>query len=109
VIRSDFAPLDDQAGKFTAVPPPAERTGRASAVHANWWVDDPDPAAAGGIHPRAKHVNRWRKELLRDFARRMHRFRVPAHTGSEGSTRDTARRWSCYRRRPQGKHASGFI
>jgi hypothetical protein len=78
VIRSDFAGLDGQTGAFTAVAPPAERTSRSSAVHPNWWIDDPDPAAAEGIHPGAKHVNRWREEFLGDFAERMLRSTAPA-------------------------------
>jgi hypothetical protein len=78
VIRSDFSALDGQTGAFTAVPPPAERTSRSSAVHPNWWIDDPDPAAAEGIHPGAKNVNRWREEFLRDFAVRLLRCKAPA-------------------------------
>ena len=77
-IRSDFPVLDGAAGKFTAVPPPLERTGRVSTVHPNWWIDDPDPAAAEGVHPGAKHVNRWREDFLRDFAARMERCRLAA-------------------------------
>ena len=73
VIRSDFAGLDGVAGKFTAAPPPAERTRRASTTHPHWWIDDPDPAAAEGIHPGAKSVNRWREAFLKDFAARLQR------------------------------------
>ena len=62
VIRSDVAGLDGQSGAFTAVPPPAARTGRPSAVHPNWWIDDPDPSAAEGVHPGAKSVSRWRED-----------------------------------------------
>jgi hypothetical protein len=75
-IRSDFPGLDGQ-GKFTAVPPPFERTSLPSRLHPNWWIDDPDPAAAEGIHPGAKSVNRWRAEFLRDFAARMDRCQSP--------------------------------
>ena len=78
VIRSDFPGLDGQSGSFTAVPPPVERTSRASAAHPNWWIDDPDPAAAEGVHPGAKDVNRWREEFLRDFAARMARCKAPS-------------------------------
>jgi hypothetical protein len=78
VIRSDFAALDGQSGKFTAVPAPSSRTNRASTRHPNWWIDDPDPAAAEGIHAGAKHVSRWREEFLRDFAARMLRCKSPA-------------------------------
>jgi hypothetical protein len=75
VIRSDFAGLDGQSGKFAAVPPPVERTVKPSSVHPNWWIDDPDPATAEGIHPGAKSVNQWREDFLLDFAMRMDRSR----------------------------------
>lgn len=77
VIRSDFPVLDGRSGSFTAVFPTPERTGRPSAAHPNWWTDDPDPAAAEGIHPGAKHVSRWREEFLRDFAARLLRCLPP--------------------------------
>ena len=72
-IKSDVASLAGQSGQFTAVPPAVERTSRASAVHPNWWTDDPGPGAAEGVHPGAKSVNRWREQFLRDFAARMTR------------------------------------
>jgi hypothetical protein len=77
-IQSDFAGLDGQSGRFTAVPPPVSRTSRASTVHPQWWIDDPDPAAAEGVHSGAKNVSRWRLDFLRDFAARMERARAPA-------------------------------
>ncbi|MEP7343553.1 MAG: DUF1593 domain-containing protein [Acidobacteriota bacterium] len=76
-IKSDFAGLDGQAGKFTAVPPPIERTSKPSTLHPNWWIDDPDPAAAEGVHPGAKSVSQWRVDFLRDFASRMLRCQTP--------------------------------
>jgi hypothetical protein len=82
VIQSDFAALEGQSGKFTAVPPPAERTRKPSATHPNWWIDDPDPAAAEGVHPGAKSVNRWRQDFLRDFAARMLRCASPSTSES---------------------------
>jgi hypothetical protein len=78
VIRSNDKRLDSLSGKFTATPPPAERTKRPSSVHPNWWIDDPDPAAAEGIHPGAKSVNRWREAFLKDFAERMRRCQAPS-------------------------------
>jgi hypothetical protein len=78
VIRSDFSGLDGRPGAFTAVPPSPERTRRSSSRHPNWWIDDPDPAAAEGVHAGAKHVSRWREEFLRDFAGRLLRCTAPA-------------------------------
>lgn len=74
-IKSDFAALDGKTGSFNAVPPPIERTSKASTIHPNWWIDDPDPAAAVGVHPGAKTVSQWREEFLGDFAARMDRCR----------------------------------
>ena len=75
VIRSTIAALDGQSGSFTAIPPPAERTARPSPRHPQWWIDDPDPAAAEGVHAGAKSVSRWREAFLRDFAERLQRTR----------------------------------
>ena len=75
-IKSDFVGLDGQSGKFTAVPPPVERTSKPSVAHPNWWIDDPDPDAAVGVHPGAKSVSRWREEFLSDFAERMDRCKT---------------------------------
>ena len=73
VIRSNSPAVDGQSGKFTAAPPPLERTSKPSSAHPNWWIDDPDPSAAEGVHPGAKSVNRWRAEFLADFGQRMKR------------------------------------
>jgi hypothetical protein len=81
-IESSFAELNGKGGKFTAVVPPLERTRRASTTHTNWWIDDPDPTAAEGVHPGAKHVNRWREDFLRNFADRIVRCKSPALRGS---------------------------
>ena len=77
VISSDFPGMNGLSGKFTAAPPAASRTSRISLVHPNWWTDDPDPAAAEGIHPGARSVSRWREEFLRDFAARIARCSTP--------------------------------
>jgi hypothetical protein len=76
-ITSDFEGLNGRTGKFTAVMPPAARSGQASTSHPNWWTDDPDPAAAEGVHAGARHVSRWREEFLRDFAARLMRCTAP--------------------------------
>jgi hypothetical protein len=77
ILESDFAPLNGQRGSFTALPPPSSRTAHPSTTHPQMWVDDPDPAAAEGVHPGAKSVNRWREDFLRDFAQRMNRRLAP--------------------------------
>ena len=71
VIRSDFAGLDGQSGHSRPCRRRSSARGDLRRVHPNWWIDDPDPAAAEGIHPGAKSVNRWREDFLRDFAERM--------------------------------------
>jgi Cellulose-binding Sde182, nucleoside hydrolase-like domain len=76
-IASDFPAMNGLSGKFTAIPPPAARTSRPSASHPDWWIDDPDPAAAEGVHPGARTVSRWRHDYLRDFETRMMRCVVP--------------------------------
>jgi len=72
-IKSDFPKLNGQTGKFTAAPPASERTSTPARLHPNWWIDDPDPATAGGVHPGAKSISQWREQFLQDFATRMDR------------------------------------
>ncbi|QDV25213.1 hypothetical protein Q31a_35360 [Aureliella helgolandensis] len=76
VLRSDFDKLDGLSGKFDAVPPPLSRTRLPSNEHPNWWIDDPDPAAAVGVHPGANSVSQWREKYLHDFAQRMDRCKL---------------------------------
>src|SRR5688572_9800941 len=63
--------VDGKTGAFTAVPPPPEKTARASTRLPNWWIDDPAPENREGVHSGAKTVNRWREDFLRDFAERI--------------------------------------
>lgn len=72
-IESDVAALNGLTGGFTAVAAPPSSPSRPSASHPRWWTDDPDPAAAEGVHAGARTVNRWRVEILRDFAERLER------------------------------------
>jgi len=48
----------------------------------NWWIDDPDPAFAEGGHPGAKTVNKWRRQYLRDWQKRMDRCKDKAPLSS---------------------------
>lgn len=81
-LRAEVVCLEHLPNLDLDIPVRVERTSRSSARHPHWWIDDPDPAAAGGIHPGAKHVNRWREEFLRDFAARMLRCSTPASSQS---------------------------
>lgn len=72
-LHSGGVNLTALSGGFTAVPPPPGRTARPAGVHPNWWIDDPSPAAAEGIHAGARHVSRWREQFLADFAARLER------------------------------------
>lgn len=85
VIESNFMTLNGQSGKFDAVPPLIERTQIQSTIHANWWIDDPAPAAAEGVHSGAKSVNKWRVEFLSDFAKRMDRCKPVNSDGSNAN------------------------
>jgi hypothetical protein len=76
-VHSNFAAMDGRTGRFTAVPPPPERTSRPSTIHPHWWIDDPAPSAAEGVHPGARSVNQWREAFLSDFAKRMLRCQAP--------------------------------
>ena len=46
-----------------------------------YWHDNPDPLLAERDKPGAKTVNRWRRDYLRDWKKRMDRARVPRPAG----------------------------
>ena len=48
----------------------------------NWWVDDPDPALAEAGRPGARTVNKWRRQYLRDWQKRMDRCKDKIQLGS---------------------------
>ena len=83
VIESDFEGLDGQSGAFTANLPPIEKTKQLAETHPNWWIDDPDPKAAEGVHSGAKSVSQWREAFLKDFAKRMDRCTAKATAVSQ--------------------------
>lgn len=82
-ISSNHPELNGQSGAFTAVPPATDRTQNRSQTHPHWWIDDPSPSAAEGIHPGAKTVNRWRREFLSDFQKRIDRCFPTKDTNSQ--------------------------
>jgi hypothetical protein len=79
-LRSTLPELDRQTGAFTSRLPAPELAHHPSTRFPNWWTDDPDPAAAIGREPGARHISRWREEFMRDFAARLERCRTPATT-----------------------------
>lgn len=78
VIESDFPGWDGQSGKLAAELPTQTKTTRIAETQPNWWIDDPDPASAEGVHSDAKSVSQWREDFLHDFANRMDRCKSPA-------------------------------
>jgi hypothetical protein len=77
-VRSNVPALDGKGGSFTSRDAGLEQANQPSVRYPNWWTDDPDPAAAVGTAPGARHISRWREEFLRDFAERLERCRTPA-------------------------------
>ncbi len=76
-IRSNVQALDGKKGAITAYLPDASAALTTSPRFPNWWVDDPSPAMAEGIHHGAKSVSQWREDYLRDFAARLLRCQTP--------------------------------
>ena len=85
VIRSDFR---RRSTASRARSPPCRRRpsepAAPSAVHPNWWIDDPDPAAAEGVHPGAKSVSRWREAISARLRRPHDRAARPRRPQNRG-------------------------
>lgn len=76
-IRSNAPALNGKKGSIIAFQPEPAAALAPSPRFPNWWVDDPSPAMAEGIHHGAKSVSQWREDFLRDFASRMLRCSTP--------------------------------
>ncbi len=76
-IRSNAPALNGRKGAITAYLPEPAQALSPSSRFPNWWVDDPSPAMAEGIHHGAKSVSQWREDYLRDFAERIQRCKNP--------------------------------
>jgi hypothetical protein len=77
-IRANTPALDGLAGGLTSVQPAPDAATRPDPTHPHWWTDNPNPALAEGRLLGAKTVNRWREDVLRDFAARFLRCQPPA-------------------------------
>lgn len=77
-IQSSQSELNGKNGQFTVYWLPPNVSQKPSALHPQWWTDDPSPAVAERNFAGAKTVSRWREEFLRDFAARLERCRRPA-------------------------------
>ncbi len=73
VISGNVPEVNGLTGGITAFLPPPELVSHPSDKYPNWWTDDPSPEFMEDGHLGIKTVNRWRKEFLQDFARRMRR------------------------------------
>jgi hypothetical protein len=77
-IESNVVELNGKSGEVTAFIPPPQLAELPSEKYPNWWTDDPNTEYMEGKHIGAKTVNKWRKEYLTDFAKRIHRCAIPA-------------------------------
>ncbi|MCD8130820.1 MAG: DUF1593 domain-containing protein [Lachnospiraceae bacterium] len=73
VLHSDIKELNGQTGAFTSVPEnPATRTPQSGNL-TSWWSDLLAPEFADGPYKGTKTINRFRKDFLEDFAKRLER------------------------------------
>jgi hypothetical protein len=76
-IDSNIPSLNNNEGQLTSYLTPATNKQNPSPSLPNWWVDDPSPEYAEGSFIGVKTVNKWRKDFLSDFAKRMGRCQKP--------------------------------
>lgn len=72
-IVSNMAELNGLTGGIRSYLPSPDLAKNPSEKYPNWWTDDPSPEFMEEGHIGIKTVNCWRKEFLRDFAKRMQR------------------------------------
>lgn len=77
-LESNLPALSGAVGAFTSFAPPVSNLDRPSSTWTNWWTDDPSADLAEGEHQGARTVNRFRKDILEDFAAAIARCAVPA-------------------------------
>jgi hypothetical protein len=82
LISSNISQLDGKSGGITAYTAPTSAARSQSEKYPNWWTDDPAPQLSEDGHIGAKTVNRWRKDFLYDFAKRMERCQHPQPSAS---------------------------
>ena len=72
-LSSNIPDIDGLEGSIVAYRPAPNQKELPSPVYANWWTDDPSIAYIEKGYIGVKTVNRWRKDFLMDFAKRMDR------------------------------------
>jgi cellulose-binding protein/uncharacterized protein DUF5060 len=71
IIHSPHEFMDGKSGKFTSVTEGALTTSINKVTHTNWWTDDFDPILKESGHSGIKTVNRWRKDYLQHWQKRL--------------------------------------
>jgi len=70
-IESSHSWLHGKSGQYTVVSEGTLGFRPYEREHRFWWTDILDPSWKEGDHSGAKTVNQWRKEILRDWQKRM--------------------------------------
>ena len=76
-IESNIHSINHLKGELISYSTPEANLNKPSPEYPNWWVDNPLPEFKEGEYIGAKTVNKWRKEFLDDFAKRMKRCQSP--------------------------------